>query len=385
MPALAQRRHGLQRQANLDKQLSMKSVMMYDRRLSRLILIFVALVCVPAGVRSQTLEAKLEQQTRFVPQTASPVEQLVEVAQKFRLPMAVEWLEDSDIAPLPDTAAQAERPSISVRKLIEELVNRSTAHRVEIEGGLVHVFAPSVVLSRFNFLNIQVESIHLEDANLFDAEADLRTAINLTLYPEEFKDAYVGGHGYPSDHVFTIGNITFAGEDMTIREILNRITEGNGNALWVVRLKRNEFAARRPYWQGKPLDEYGHSPVNGRWDFIPLADITRLAAEQVAVELTFDGFAPEKKIVIPVMTEHGLSGDTGGYTGVFTEDRSYGYGVTVSQVGKDAVTLTIAFKIKPPHESEKSFQETVTVSREKPVELQLDEGVKIKAYFEPRH
>ncbi|HYJ47236.1 MAG TPA: hypothetical protein VEV81_11555, partial [Pyrinomonadaceae bacterium] len=72
--------------------------------------------------------------------------------------------------------------------------------------------------------------------------------------------------------VFWKKNITFSGEDLTIREILTRIIEESGNALWVVQLSRSEFAGKRPKWVGIPLDDHGHSPLNTRWRFLPLSE-----------------------------------------------------------------------------------------------------------------
>ena len=61
--------------------------------------LFIAAVWSVPNTRSQTLNVKLEQQTDFLPKTASSVEQLVEVARQFKIPMGIEWLERSNAKP----------------------------------------------------------------------------------------------------------------------------------------------------------------------------------------------------------------------------------------------------------------------------------------------
>jgi hypothetical protein len=48
------------------------------------------------------------------------------------------------------------------------------------------------------------------------------------------------------------------------------IAEELGNELWIVRLNPDELTGDRPKWEGVPLNKSGHSPINYRWQFIPL-------------------------------------------------------------------------------------------------------------------
>ena len=67
-------------------------------------------------------------------------------------------------------------------------------------------------------------------------------------------------------------NISLTGEDLTIREILTKIAEANGNALWLVRLSPEELTGATPKWLGIAINKYGHSPINDRWRFIELSE-----------------------------------------------------------------------------------------------------------------
>lgn len=335
--------------------------------------------------QAQGLESKLEEQTDFIPQAAAPVEQLKEVAEKFRIPTGIEWLEDSKSNKQPAGAFYIEPRKRSVRELIRAILGQSPAHFAEVEGKILHIYAPSVVSHPFNFLNLRLDSYSTEKQNLFDAEAHLRTLINLHLYPELFKNGYGGGYGHPGNDIFSIPNISIEAQGVTIREVLNRIAVENGNALWIVELKPVEFAGKRPYWQGQPLNDYGHSPINSRWHFYPLADIKELAKEQVVVEFSVAGFEGKERIAVPVIAEYGLSHLENGYKGVFTDKGNYyGYGVSVEEVRKDVVVLKLEIKHARASEAEKILKETLTVKRDKVIELHREDGINIRAYFETR-
>jgi hypothetical protein len=72
------------------------------------------------------------------------------------------------------------------------------------------------------------------------------------LYPDEYKYGHNGGYGGGYPDVFWKENITFAGRDLTIRDILSGIAEKSGDALWIVRLKADEFNGNQPKWIGVP-------------------------------------------------------------------------------------------------------------------------------------
>ena len=115
-------------------------------------LAFIVFNCSVPVVFGETLTEKLEQQTDFQPQHRSPVEQLVEVAQKFKIPMAIEWLE---------RPAQASSITLAfdrgtVLNLLEAIVRRSPGHHVVVTDRVVYVCPPTVVEHRYNFLNLRI-------------------------------------------------------------------------------------------------------------------------------------------------------------------------------------------------------------------------------------
>ena len=156
------------------------------------------------GAQAESLEGKLAATTDYVPQASAPVEQLVEVAQRFKIPMAVEWVETSGALTPAKTMPAGKR---SVRELIEEIASVSPEHRVEVEGGLLRVYSPQAATHPFNFLNIRLESYDVKDDDLFAAEDRLRWAIRFELEPEKYRDGYAGGYGHGVPNVFLVPQI----------------------------------------------------------------------------------------------------------------------------------------------------------------------------------
>jgi hypothetical protein len=356
------------------------------RLLVLLVGLLPALIVDPAAARAQDLQTKLEQQTDFVPQIATPPEQLIEVARRFGIPMRIEWLESSESRPtvsLNDSRTGKQ----SVFELITRIVGQSAEHQVSFADGSVHVYSPAVLSHPFNFLNLRVGSFALQEESLYGAQAALRTAINMTLYPELYKHGWGGGYGgvsgYDPEGLFYVRNITFSGTGLTIRDILDRIAKGNGNSLWVVLLKPEELQGEAPYWEGKPRDTSGHSPLNSRWDFIPLADLGHLTNERITVELSMAGCFAAKRVSLPVWMEQGLGRHHDGSNGEFSSDGSYcGYSIDVTGVTADLVTLHFNLVHKPYGRTETQMNQDVSVSRGKRVERSIANSMKIIAYLE---
>lgn len=219
-------------------------------------------------IAGQTLGQKLALHSDFAVENASPADQLIEVARRFRIPMAVEWLEDeNEITPLPLSFRGG-----SVDQLIESIVKRSPGHQLFIDDRLVHVYSSFAYSHRFNFLNLRITSFVVKDQSLLCAEFMLRHSIDELLYPEVYKGGWNGGYGCGCPPEFWKPEISISGSNSTIREILNMIIAGSGKFLWVVRLNREELSGDRPMWEGVPRDGSGDSPLNTRWRFVLLSE-----------------------------------------------------------------------------------------------------------------
>lgn len=336
-----------------------------------------------ASVRAaatQSLEEKLATVTDYVPKANAPVDQLVEVARRFKLPMAIEWTQTestvADKTPL--------RKKRTVRELIEHIASVSPELCVVVDGGLVRVYSPTQATHPFNFLNIRLKNYYVKHGDLFAAQDQLRWAIRFALEPEKYRNGYGGGYGHGANDVFEIPKFTLSLSDVTIREVLNRIALAQGNALWVTTIKNEELDGDEPRWRQNGADD-GDLPVTAAWHFLPLAEIAELAKQQVAIDVSIAGVLDERMTTIPVMLEHRLAGDSAGSIGgSSSEGTSFQYGASLEKIGEDFVTLSVHLKVGRTGEVEFNFEDKVRVNKDRVTEIRPEPRILIRAYFEER-
>jgi hypothetical protein len=343
------------------------------------LLLWPARTIAAQGARTDSLEKKLGIVTDYVPKALAPVEQLVEIARRFKIPMGIEWMENAGTAPGERTPLSGKR---SVKELIQEIANLSPEHRMEIDGGLVHIYSPMVAVHPFNSLNIRLKSYFVKEDDLFAAQDQLRWAIRFTLEPEKYRNGYGGGYGYGADRVFEIPKFTFSGSDLTVREVLNGITQAQGNALWVVTIKSSDLEGDEPRWKRNGPDG-GVFPITSAWHFTPLAEIAELAKERVAIDVMIDGMLDQRMTTVPVMLDDGLAGDSGDPTSWFSSEGScYHYGATLEKLDKDFVIVSIRLKVGRSGEAEVSFEGNLQIDKGRITEVRPEARIRIRAYFE---
>ena len=330
------------------------------------------------GARTESLEEKLGTVTDYVPKATAPVDQLVEVARRFKIPMGIEWAER-------EGAAAAEKISFSrkrtVRELIEHIASVSPEHCVIVDDGLVRVYSPTQAAHPFNFLNIRLKNYYVKHGDLFAAQDQLRWAIRFTLTPEKYLNGYGGGYGHGANDIFEIPKFTLSVSYVTIREVLNRIALAQGNALWVTTIKNKELEGDEPCWRR----DGGDISVTSAWHFLPLAEIAELAKEQVAIDVVIEGVLDQRMTTIPVMLEHRLTADSGGSIGgSSSEGTSYQYGAGIEKIGRDFVTLSVHLKVGFRGQVEFNFEDKLQVNKDRVTEVRPDPRILIRAYFEGR-
>lgn len=343
------------------------------------LLLWAACGAVVRGARTESLEEKLATETEYVPKATTPVDQLIEVARRFRIPMGIEWVERDSIPARYKTPALEKR---SVRALLQEIASVSPEHWVVVEDGLVRVYSPSAALHPSNFLNIRLKRYVAKEADLFAAEDQLRWAIRFTLEPEKYLNGYGGGYGHGANHIFQIPKFTLSLSDTTIRDVLNRIALAQGNALWVVTIKTADLSSGEPYWKQDALDGSNLLGTSA-WRFLPLAEIAELAPERVVVDVMIAGMPDQRMTTIPVMLEHGLAEPSGGAgAGATSEGTSYQYKAGIEKIGKDFVTLSVHLNAGWRGEADFKFEEKLQVNKDAVTEVRPDPRIRIRAYFE---
>ncbi|HET6892883.1 MAG TPA: hypothetical protein VFH31_17390 [Pyrinomonadaceae bacterium] len=329
------------------------------------------------SAKAQSLEEKLGTVTEYVPKATAPVDQLVEVAQKFKIPMGIEWVERTGTATSNKSPSPRKR---SVTELIDEIASVLPQHCIEVDDGILRIYSPTEAIHPFNFLNIRLKNYFVKEADLFAAENQLRWAIRFTLEPEKYLNGYGGGYGHGANHIFEIPKFTLSGSDLTIRDVLNRIARAQGNALWVATIKSADLEGDEP-WRRKGDDE--DLPVTSAWHFHPLAEIAELAKEHLAIDVTISGVLDQRMTTTPVMLDHGLAESSGGATGgSSSEGVSYYYAASIDEIGKDFMTVSVHLKVERTGEPLFNFEKKLEVYRDRITEVIPEPRIRIRAYLE---
>jgi len=159
---------------------------------NRSVTLLIILLTLPVLGAAQTVSEKLQQQTNYRPHTTEPDEQLIEVARRFKIPMAIEWLDEK---PVTDQLAGLKFDKGSVLDLIKAIVDRAPQENLIVEDRIVRVFPPSAFNKRLNFLNLRLRGYCVKDECVYGADFEVRIGIDALLYPEKFKYGFNGGFG----------------------------------------------------------------------------------------------------------------------------------------------------------------------------------------------
>jgi len=330
------------------------------------------------SARTESLEEKLATATEFVPQAIAPVDQLIEIARRFKIPMGIEWVETGG-AQREQTMSSQKR---SVKELIEEILMASHGQRLEVYDGLAHIYSPAAAVHPFNFLNIRLNNYSVTDNDLFAAEDQLRWAIRFTLEPEKYRNGYAGGYGHGANEVFQTPKLTLSGSDLTIREVLNRITLSQGNALWIATIKGSDLEGDRSRWKQKSVGAEDF-PITSAWRFLPLAGIAELAKDHLAIDVMIPDLLDKRMSTIPVMFDAGLYENSSGTTaGTSSEGNSYNYGVSIEKIDRAYVTISVNLRVRRQGELEFNVEKTFRVYKNRITEVRPEPRIKIRAYFE---
>jgi hypothetical protein len=237
---------------------------------NRSVRLLIMLLSLAVPVTSQTVAEKIGQQTNYQPRANAADEQLIEVARHFKIPMALEWLEEK---PATNQLPELKFEKGSVLQLIKAIVDRAPQENLIVEDRVVRVFAPSAFNSPLNFLNLRLDRFCISNESVYGANFEVKVGIDTMLYPEKFKDGFNGGYG-GGDESLWIKGINICVDNRPIRELLTEITAQSGKAGWVAHLKPEELKGDKPFWKGMPLDN-GTSPVTGHWQFFNLLEHER--------------------------------------------------------------------------------------------------------------
>ena len=238
---------------------------------NRSVALLIMLLTLSVPIAAQTVREKLQQQTNYRPRTTAPDEQLIEVARHFKIPMAIEWLDEK---PAANQLADLKFDKGSVLDLIKAIVKRAPQESLIVEDRIVRVFPPSAFNKRLNFLNLRLKGYCVKDECVYGADFEVRIGIDTMLYPREFRYGMNGGYG-GGEETLWINEINICVDNSSVRELLTQIAAQSGKTGWIAHLKPKELKGKSPFWKGVPLNEHGTSAITGHWHFFALVEDDR--------------------------------------------------------------------------------------------------------------
>lgn len=208
------------------------------------IILVVALA--PSGAAAQNLETRLARKADFVPAAGSVRDQLVQVAQHYKIPMGIEWVLQPEEKQVKLVSGEAP----TVMALLRLILRASPEYSLTVSKGIVNVSDSRYNVDSRNFLNLTIREFTLAKGNVYDAEAELQFKIRATLHPERYLYGSNGGYGYgvPDENGLEVRNLSFSEKDLSVRDILDRIVSANGNALWVVNIAPSRMMEDEPFF-----------------------------------------------------------------------------------------------------------------------------------------
>lgn len=214
---------------------------------------------------SQTLEERLAVKVDTFTSVGKTVPlQLIEVAQRFKIPMGIEWSDNSN----DKFSAQVQMRDTTVGNLLARIVAQQPGYELMVDDGVVHVFATHLLDDQHNFLNLRLREFSLEKANMASARYHLWGAIISQLHPQ---GGYGGGWGGVSMYKdFDTPKLTFVCRDVTVRQALSKIVVTQENALWVVRIRERHMMEHEPFYVQIPGPESAEPAKSFDWQFVGL-------------------------------------------------------------------------------------------------------------------
>jgi hypothetical protein len=208
--------------------------------------IIVIIAVASATAAAQDLETKLAQRADWIPSATNVREQLIQVAQHYKIPMGIEWV----IKPEEKEVKLVVGGAPTVMSLLNLILQATPNYSLTVGRGIVHVSDNRYTVDSRNFLNMRIGEFKLTKTNVYDAEAELRLKIRMTLHPERYVGGWNGGYGSGprEENDLNLQNISFSGKNLTVRDILDRIVSANGNTLWVVNIAPTNMMANEPFF-----------------------------------------------------------------------------------------------------------------------------------------
>ena len=231
---------------------------------SRLSLILLA-ICVASiflqaqSTNRQEWKDRLRLEVELVDLPKQPVDQIVLIAQTYKLPMSIEWLDR------PSASLRIWKEGrLSVLSVLQQIVSAHPWEKLEVGDSMIRITCTEMTNSPRNFLNIRIPRLSLEDQDLLDARCHLDNAINRELHPEKYPTYTEGGVyscGGPPEKEFIETGYKISVSNATVREILDTFVEFRQSVLWIVRRRPEDLVEGKAGSASDPITTWSLVPL----------------------------------------------------------------------------------------------------------------------------
>jgi hypothetical protein len=229
-----------------------------------LLLLILCSVGVTSAQTSQTIDSKLRQKlASYDSEKTTPLQQLIELGQHLSIPMGIEWINEPEEKPVRPIHLTNTTP----RAVLSNILAQKEGYRLTLEEGLVHISHRSFADDQLNFLNLRFPQYSVKDTSLREADYWLGIAIKRLLHPHRNMGGGLGGVSLEKD--FNVRNLSFWGNDLTVRQVLSKLVLAHGRSLWVVRLNPTLLMEGEPFYASGTSSDGKGSP-DFVWDLLPL-------------------------------------------------------------------------------------------------------------------
>jgi hypothetical protein len=205
-----------------------------------------------------------------LPEQSSFIDALLNIANRYKLPLAVEWVKSADTL----KRIQPPIPTSNVDTVLDSVVSSRSGYTWRLEDGIVHVFPKAMLDDPRNPLNVVISRVPdrswtVNDANNFVFET-VRDVVRGT-GRKRISDSVPVYDAEPQFHI--------SGQNASVRDILNKIIMASNMKIWIATFPNNSPLTIKGFWEVTPMyPNFVRAANQPFWIFLRWGDIpwTRL-------------------------------------------------------------------------------------------------------------
>ncbi len=194
--------------------------------------LLVALLALPAWgwqAADQTLQNKLAAPSASYSINATgSLDAFLSVAGDFKLPMGIEWTKVTAGDVHLSRSWQGATPSA----ILQDVVKAYPGYELEVSNGVVHVYPATVRGDRGDILNTRIRSFEVQDRFVNDAAHQLARQVQPIMVPPDPNRKGAWGASIASGSGDQ--RVTFALQNATVRDVLDKLCLSAGLKVWIV-------------------------------------------------------------------------------------------------------------------------------------------------------